>query len=83
MKKTPVTALWHDIADSSATCTNACAFRYLRAFRTDRHAHFAEWAATWADHTTWCIVMEFCESLADPKAAFLFLFVYMGLIEGW
>jgi len=27
--------------------------------------------------------MEFCESLADPKAAFLFPFVYMGLIEGW
>jgi len=87
IKETPFTALWHDIADFSATCANACAnaFRYLRAFRTDRHAHahFAEWASTWADHTTWCIAMKFCESLADPKAAFLFLFVYMGLIEGW
>jgi hypothetical protein len=85
MKKTPFTALWHDIADFSATCTNACAnaFCYLRAFRTDRHAHahFAGWAATWADHTTWCIVMVFCESLADPKAAFLFLFVYMGSLK--
>jgi len=87
MKKTPFTALWHDIADFSATCTNACAnaFRYLRAFRTDRdaHAHFAGWAATWAGHTTWCIVMGFCGGLADPKAAFLFPFVYIGLIKGW
>lgn len=56
IKKTPFTALWHDIADFSATCANACAnaFRYLRVFCTDRHAHahFAEWAATWANHTT-------------------------------
>ncbi|OCL01969.1 hypothetical protein AOQ84DRAFT_443678 [Glonium stellatum] len=82
MKDINITAIRRDIADIFAACAHA--IYSLRAFRTDRDAHerFAEWAATWADQITWCIATGFCESLVDPKAAFLFPFTYMGLIKG-